>query len=176
MYIIKNRDMSMYDYFVSCKKKKFRKRFIHELKKIPYTEYYLRFPKVSYENAHEVPFVLKVKKAPESLTRRGPNDNRTFDFHECRNDDTKAIGFLSKSGRSYLVVPCPHENTEKHYDSGHIAQFMRHGSIEYIHDFWKKIGEVFFHYFKNHRKRRFKLQTHGHDVYWLHAKFVFATD
>ena len=164
--------MSMYAFFVSCKQKESHKHYIHELKTIPYNEYYLRFPKMSYENAHEVPFVLKIKKAPESLTREGPNDTKTFDFNECTGHK-KSIGFLSKSGRSYLVVPCPHKKYEKHYDSGHIAQFMKHGNMEYVHEFWKQIGDVFFCYFKKHSKRRFKLQTHGHDVYWLHAKFMF---
>ena len=171
-YKINRPDMSMYDFFVSCKEKEFRKHFIHELKTIPYNEYYLRFPKMSYKNAHKVPFVLKIKKAPESLTRKCPNDTKSFEFHECTGDK-KSIGFLSKSGRSYIVVPCPHNKYEKHYDSGHIAQFMKHGNIEYVHDFWKQIGDVFFHYFKKHSNRAFKLQTHGHDVYWLHAKFVF---
>ena len=172
MYVIQDNNMSMYDFFVSLKHKQYRDYLIQQLKSVPYTEYYLHFPIVSYKTAKKTPFVLKIKKAPRLLTCNGPNDTHTFNFDECTNG-IRSIAFMSITGNSYLVIPCPYKQDNTHYDCGHIAQFMRHAKIEYIHDFWKKISDVFFHYFHTHPTKMFELLTHGHDVYWLHAKFVF---
>ena len=121
---IENDDISMNDFFKYCKASSFRKQLIKILKSIPYKEYYIKFPITSYKNSTTTPFYIDIKKAPASLTRRNlDNDTKTFDFNKC-NLRTKSISFLSKSKRSYLVVPCP--NTKIHKDSGHIAQFMKH--------------------------------------------------
>ena len=162
----------MHDFFNALKYKEFRRRFIKALRQCPYEEYYLEFPVTTYRTASSTDFDLRIRKAPLSLSRNGePNDKQTFDFSECGG--RKAIGFLSQSGRSYLVVPCPSKNKKKQYDSGHIGQFMRNAKIEYIHALWKKIGQVFFSYFRYRCNKKFKLLTDGRDVFWLHAKFRF---
>ena len=172
MRIVIDKDTSMYDFFKSCGKSSFRTKLIGLLRKITYEHYYIKFPVTSYNTAKKTPFYIDVKEAPSMLTREGiNNDTETFDFQRC-STTTKSIGFLSKTKRSYLVVPCPHSKT--HMDSGHIAQFMRYAKLKYIHSFWKEIGDTFFNYFKKYRNKSFQLLTHGHDVYWLHAKFTFV--
>ena len=172
MKIFTNKDISMYDFFKLCDKITFRTKLIKFLKEIALKEYYIKFPVTSYKTAKKTPFYIDVKKAPSSLTRKGiNNDTKTFDFKRC-SPTTKSIGFLSKSKRSYLVVPCPH--LKKHNDSGHIAQFMKNANIKYIHSFWEEIGDTFFNYLKKNKDKSFQLLTHGHDVYWLHAKFTFV--
>ena len=132
MKIVTNKDISMYDFFELCDQFSFRNKFIKLLKQITLKEYYIKFP-TSYKTAKKTPFYMDVKKAPSSLTRKGiNNDTKTFDFKRC-NTTTKSIGFLSKTKRSYLVVPCPH--LKKHTDRGHIAQFMKNANIKYIHSF-----------------------------------------
>ena len=172
MRITTNKHISMYDFFELCEDFSFRKKLIELLKKITYKEYYIKFPATSYKNADKTSFYIDIKKAPSSLTRKGiNNDTTTFDFKRC-NSTTKSIGFLSKSKHSYLVIPCPH--SKKHTDSGHIAQFMKSASLIYIHSFWEEIGNTFFKYFKKKQNKSFQLLTHGHEIYWLHAKFTFV--
>ena len=168
---IKNDDLTMYDFFKFCKSATFRTKLIKILKNVKYKEYYLKFPMTSYRTSSETPFYIDVKKAPSTLTRKNlNNDTKTFDFKKC-SLTTKSISFLSKSKRSYIVVPCP--NKKMHRDSGHIAQFMKSAKMDYIQAFWKEIGKSFFSFFKSDPNKTFQLLTHGHDVYWLHAKFVF---
>ena len=163
--------LSMLDFFTLCREQRFRTKFIRVLKQIEYPEYYLKFADTSFRTAHRTNFKLEVIRAKD-LTRRTPNDTDTFNFSQCSSTQ-KAIGFLSKTGRSYLVVPCPDKKKREQYDSGHIAQFMRKAKSEYIHAFWNTIGDTFFDYFKSHPSKSFRLNTHGHDVYWLHARFTF---
>ena len=175
MILKTNPSLSMYEFFSSLRNKDFRTQFIKQFERIRYEEYTIEFPSVTYTSSKTTEFELKVHKASKSLSRNGaPNDKLTFDFHDCtKTRSTKAIAFISKTGRSYLVVPCPKKSSISQYDSGHIGQFMRKAKKEYVHAFWKKISEVFFDYFKYRNRKRFQLLTHGHDVFWLHAKFNF---
>ena len=123
--------LSMLEFFALCREQRFRTKFIGVLKQIEYPEYYLKFADTSFRTAHRTNFKLEVIRAKD-LTRRTPNDTDTFNFSQCSSTQ-KAIGFISKTGRSYLVVPCPDKNKREQYDSGHIAQFMRKAKSEYIH-------------------------------------------
>lgn len=163
--------LSMLDFFKLCKEKRFRSNFVRALRRIKYPEYYLKFPVVSYNSANRTNFRVEVLRA-KHLTPKGPNDTDTFPFDDCTTR-RKSVGFLSKTGRSYLVVPCPDKKKHAQFDSGHIAQFMRKANIGYIHAFWNTIGDTFFDYFKKYPTKMFRLNTHGHDVYWLHARFTF---
>ena len=165
--------LTMFEFFKLCKEQRFRTNLIRALRKIKYKEYYLKFPIVSYNSANRTNFRIEVIQG-KGLTHKGPNDRHTFNFNEC-SADHKSIGFLSKSGRSYLVVPCPDNTKKQQFDSGHIAQFMQKANSNNIHAFWNTIGNTFFDYFKKNPKRMFRLNTLGHDVYWLHARFTFQS-
>ena len=170
MYVISQENFSMYDFFVLCGDKKFRTKLTSLFRSIKYKEYYIFFPQTSFDTAKQTDFYIHIRQAPGSLTRNTANDTKTFPFNGCKKGIT-SIGMLSKSGKSYLVIPCPFK--EVHHDSGHIGQFINKGKPNYIHGFWEKIGHVFFDYFTKHPSAMFQLLTHGHDVNWLHAKFAF---
>jgi hypothetical protein len=174
MYVISCEGLSMYKFFdYLLNNQKFREKLISLLKNVKYTEYYVFFPITSFKTSKNTDFSIKIEKAPSSLTRPNQqNDKNTFNFEQCKKPGTKAIAFLSKSKRSYLVVPCP-SNSPHFNDRGHIAQFIKSANNDYIHGFLQILGRVFFDYFMKHRTTKFQLLTEGHEVYWLHAKFTF---
>ena len=69
-----------------------------------------------------------------------------------------------------MVVPCvpPHYETIDTF--AHLANFMRTGKEEQIHDFWIEVGKQMEKRVKEQGDKKVWMSTAGTGVYWLHLR------
>lgn len=163
--------LSMFEFFEALRQGEVHE-FNDHLTDCPFHEYMIRFDETSCSESKRTPCTFTIKRTKFSSKRTDPS---AFQEHfSISREDIVATSFPSISGKSYLVVPLPGGKNRKCFK--HVGSFARHAPDEWIEGLWTLVGETFFDLFCNsdHRNTRFVLETHGHDVDWLHVKFRYV--
>jgi len=159
----------------------FRTLVINNLLELPRrfgNQYKIRFPATSYDTMAFTAAGMAVKP---TRFQNEIEDTDTFKEHlaKCvrgtgqgsKKQHLPAISFDSLSG-NVIVSPCPEPNVLNNH-AAHIGEFMKYGSVRAVHGFWRTVGETALERMAGSPSRKFTLNTDGHDVSWLHAKFTF---
>lgn len=137
----------------------FRSFFVRILADSPFTVYRWETPPIDRATV-ERPFEFVLVDSPELDYPADP-----VDFQEYFSPQDQGIVRFENLGRDALmVVPSP-RGAESVY--GHLAEFLRNGPAEQVHDLWKSVGEAVHQRIDD---RPLWLSTAGGGVAWLHVR------
>jgi len=141
------------------------------LSKSVFDQYMVDFPVCTYNTLQQTPAFVRLTKT--QFPQR-EEDLQTFEdhFRKCSTNTPTAIAFPSISGKSYIVSPCPVSVANTNFAKD-IAEFVRRADRRLVDAFWKEAGNVVDKVFNKSPSLCFRMNTHGHDIAWLHLKFTY---
>lgn len=90
------------------------------------------------------------------------------------NSISKNFAFFKSLSGNGLLVPKPLEDSDpKAYM--HFSNFIKYGNQNQVNEFWKNFGKLVNKYLSKKTDKLY-INTHGHDVPWLHVRFDIKPD
>lgn len=90
------------------------------------------------------------------------------------NSISKNFAFFKSLSGNGLLVPKPLEDSDQKAYM-HFSNFIKYGNSNQVNEFWKNFGKLVNKYLSKKTDKLY-INTHGHDVPWLHVRFDIKPD
>jgi len=148
----------------------FRKLCTSTLKSVKFKAYRLKLTAINRKtdiSRKDKYFKLTVIDDP-GLYNRVEDNSRFKQYFSTNKCDKYFCSITSPSGNE-LLIPTPIQGAKANAYV-HISNFIKYAPVDQVNYFWKFLSKRMLLHIKNSGKPTLFLNTHGHDVPWLHVR------
>lgn len=130
--------------------------------------YFFETPPVNMDNFESTDFEF-VLIAAQEFSKAQP-DVTAFEKYFDKCSGSGVVSFHNLGKDAMLVVPCLPQKYESLDTFAHLANFMRTGSEEQMHDFWIEVATQMEKRVAGQGQKKVWLSTCGLGIFWLHMR------